>query len=135
MNISGTIIKDGKHYLASIPALDALTQGTSKTNAMAMAVAWVRDILDRPDLPLVATATQDGFRLTTTEPAPIIALMLRRQRAAAGLSLADVAARLGSTSRNTYARYEQGRSVPTIDQLDRLLASVNPDRGGVALTC
>ena len=33
---------------------------------------------------------------------------------------------LGTSSRNTYARYEQGRSVPTIEKLVELLHVVCP---------
>jgi len=36
--------------------------------------------------------------------------------------------RLGAKSRNAYARYEHGASVPTIEKLDELLRAVSPDR-------
>ena len=42
------------------------------------------------------------------------------------LSEAEVADRLGAKSRNAYARYEQGASVPTIEKLDQLLRAVSP---------
>ncbi|MHB1847073.1 MAG: helix-turn-helix domain-containing protein, partial [Deltaproteobacteria bacterium] len=45
-------------------------------------------------------------------------------REAHGLSLAEVSRRLGQRSRNAYARYEQGLSVPTIDKLEKLLSAV-----------
>ncbi|HWQ68381.1 MAG TPA: helix-turn-helix transcriptional regulator [Patescibacteria group bacterium] len=47
---------------------------------------------------------------------------------APGLSLAQVAERLGATSINAYARYEQDRSVPTIQKLSELFAAVMPHR-------
>jgi predicted transcriptional regulator len=112
-----------------MPALDALTQGATRAEAARMAVAWIRDMLDAQGLDLAVTMTDDGFTIAATDPAPVIALMLRRQREAAGLSLAEVSARLGAASRNAYARYEQGRSVPTVTQLDRLMAAINPERG------
>jgi transcriptional regulator with XRE-family HTH domain len=49
-------------------------------------------------------------------------------REASGLTLAEAARRLGARSRNAYARYEQGSSVPTIEQLNRLIAAVSPGR-------
>ena len=52
---------------------------------------------------------------------PLVSLLLRRQRERSGLSLADAAARLGARSRNAYARYERGTSLPTIEKLDALL--------------
>jgi transcriptional regulator with XRE-family HTH domain len=45
-----------------------------------------------------------------------------------GLSLAQAARRLGSTSVNAYARYEQGRSTPSIQKLTELFGAVSPDR-------
>jgi transcriptional regulator with XRE-family HTH domain len=42
------------------------------------------------------------------------------------VSLSEVARRLGSRSKTAYARYEQGRSVPTVEKLFELLAAVAP---------
>ena len=55
-----------------------------------------------------------------------MSLLLRRQRERSGLSLAEAAARLGAKSRNAYARYERGTSVPTLDKLTELLQAVAP---------
>jgi Helix-turn-helix. len=35
---------------------------------------------------------------------------------------------LGQRSKNAYARYEQGRAMPTVEKLERLLEAVAPDR-------
>ena len=58
----------------------------------------------------------------------MVSLLLRRQRQQSGLTLAQVAERLEAKSRNAYARYEQGVSVPTVDKLDELLRAIAPDR-------
>ncbi len=60
-------------------------------------------------------------------PEVLVALALRRRREAAGLSLADVAARIGASSHNAYARYEQGTALPTITKLSELFRAVDPD--------
>jgi transcriptional regulator with XRE-family HTH domain len=60
----------------------------------------------------------------SSDTGTLTALLLRRQREAHGLSLADVSKRLGQTSRNAYARYEQNASAPTIDKLQELLSIV-----------
>ena len=44
------------------------------------------------------------------------------------LTLSEAAERLGAKSRNAYARYEQGRCVPTVEKLDELLRAVAPNR-------
>lgn len=48
--------------------------------------------------------------------------------ATAHSSLADVSRRLGARSLNAYARYEQGRSVPTVQKLSELLSAVSPHK-------
>jgi len=58
----------------------------------------------------------------------MISLLLRRQREKSGLSLSEVTERLGAKSRNAYARYEQGKSAPTLEKLDQLLKAVSPDQ-------
>lgn len=55
----------------------------------------------------------------------MLALMLRRQRQRHGLSLAQVARKLKASSRNSYARYEQGRAMPTVEKLAELLSAVS----------
>lgn len=66
----------------------------------------------------------DDFEIGATDDAKLAALLLRRARARSGLTLAQVAARLGAKSVNAYARYEQGRVVPTVNKLSRLYAAV-----------
>ena len=56
--------------------------------------------------------------------AGLTAPVLRRQRVRHALTLAEAARRLGARSLNRYARYEQGRSVPSIARLNELLAAV-----------
>ena len=49
----------------------------------------------------------------------MITLLLQRKREISGLSLSQVSNRLGTKSRNSYARYEQGRSVPSVEKLNK----------------
>jgi transcriptional regulator with XRE-family HTH domain len=55
-----------------------------------------------------------------------LALLLRRQRERHGLTLAQAAERLGQRSKNAYARYEQGKSMPTVEKLEQLLQAIAP---------
>ena len=58
----------------------------------------------------------------------MVSLLLQRQRHKSGLTLSQLAERLGARSKNAYARYEHGASVPTVDKLVELLRAVAPDR-------
>jgi transcriptional regulator with XRE-family HTH domain len=53
---------------------------------------------------------------------------LRRQRERQGLTLAEAAERLGQRSRNAYARYEQGKAMPTVEKMEQLLKAIAPDQ-------
>jgi transcriptional regulator with XRE-family HTH domain len=66
--------------------------------------------------------------VSSSDQATLSAFLLRRQRTKQGLTLSEVARRLGAKSHNTYARYEQGKSVPTIEKFIQLLSAVSPEK-------
>ena len=68
----------------------------------------------------------DTFTIGANRENALIALMLKRQREAHRLTLMDMARRLKSKSPNAYARYEQGKSVPTVEKLDELIKAIDP---------
>jgi transcriptional regulator with XRE-family HTH domain len=63
----------------------------------------------------------------SNDDAVLLAFMLQRLRQREGLSVREVARRLGARSPNAYAQYETGRVAPSIDTLSRLLAALNPE--------
>jgi len=67
------------------------------------------------------------FEIASEDVATLTAFLLRRQRMKHGLTLVEVTKRLGAKSHNTYARYEQGRSVPTLDKFNLLLSALSED--------
>jgi ribosome-binding protein aMBF1 (putative translation factor) len=69
----------------------------------------------------------DRFEISANDVRILVALLLRRQREKRGISLAEAARRLEQTSRNAYARYEHGQTVPTVEKLEKLLKAIVPD--------
>lgn len=129
MRFSGRVWKDGSHWLAEVPLFEAVTQGRSKREALEMIEDWFVSMVDQPGFAVEALSPgKDEFEVTSTDLKSMISLLLQRQRQESGLSLADAAERLGAKSRNAYARYERGDSVPTIEKLDQLLRAISPDR-------
>lgn len=129
MRFSGSVYKDGKFWLAEVPMLEALTQGHTKKEAFEMVKDLVETLANMSDFVVTVYPNKDGsFEVGSEDTRTMIRLLLRRQREKSGLSLADVAHRLGAKSRNAYARYERGNSVPTIEKLDELLQAVSPDQ-------
>ena len=129
MRFQGTLRKDGGFWLAEVPVFDALTQGRSRKEALDMIADWFVTMADRRKLDIqIQPVGRDVFEVASADARRMISLLLQRQRQKSGLSLAQVAKRLGVKSRNAYARYEQGVSVPTVDKLDGLLRAVAPGR-------
>lgn len=128
MRFEGTLVRDGRFWLAEIPLLDAMTQGRTRAEALKMITDWLETMVNRPDFRAeVYPRGKSEFEVSGNDVAAMTALLLRRRREASGASLRDVASRLGASSRNAYARYERGEAVPTVDKLDALLKATAPD--------
>ena len=128
MRFSGRIYKDGKFWLAEIPILDAMTQGHTRKEALEMVADLVETMANEEGFQVEVHLGSGGqFEVGSSDPRPLISLLLRRKRELSGLSLSQAAERLGASSRNAYARYEQGRSDPSVRKLYELLQAVCPD--------
>jgi helix-turn-helix protein len=129
MRFQGKLYKDGKFWLVEVPVFAATTQGRTRKDALAMIADWFATMIDRPGFSVtVHEGKQDTFELSASDTKAMVGLLLQRQRQLHGLSLAAAAERLGAKSRNAYARYEQGGSMPTVDKLDKLLQAVSGGR-------
>lgn len=127
MRFEGTVARDGRWWLAEIPLLEAMTQGRTRKEALEMIGDWLETMVDRDGFhATVYTHGSSEFEVAGTDAAAMTALLLRRRREASGASLRDLATRLGSSSRNAYARYERGDAVPTMEKLDALLKATSP---------
>lgn len=128
MRFEGTIDRDGKFWIVEIPGLDLMTQGRSRAEAYRMAKSVVEDIVGKPGFKAdLKRLSADRFSVGSNDVAELIALMLRRARAKSGLTLVEVAKRIGSKSPNAYGAYEQGKREPTLSKLEELLKAVNPE--------
>jgi len=86
----------------------------------------VERLAGRPDFTAqVHPGTNGEFELSVSDVQTLVSMVLRRQRERSGLSLADVAARLGARSRNAYARYERGAAMPSVRELGELIRAVS----------
>jgi DNA-binding XRE family transcriptional regulator len=129
MRFEGQIRKDGRYWVVEIPAFDAVTQGRTKREAFAMAEDLIETMADEKGFTVTAYPLgQKLFEIEANRVGALIALLLRRQRERHGLTLSEAAERLGQRSRNAYARYEQGKAMPSVEKLDQLLAAIAPDQ-------
>lgn len=129
MRFQGKLSREGRWWLAEVPVFDAMTQGRTRKEAFEMIADWFESIVNQNGFEVqVHAAGRDAFEISSEDSRTMISLLLQRQRQKSGLTLAQAAQRLGVKSRNAYARYEQGVSVPTVEKLDQLLRAIAPDR-------
>lgn len=126
MRFEGKVWQQDQVWLVEVPLLGVVTEGYTKEDAYEMIADAVQSLAHKDDFQVVVhPGTDSYFEIGSSDQATLTALLLRRQRGLHGLSLADVAKRLGAKSLNGYARYEQGRAVPSIERLSKLLAAVS----------
>ncbi|MCB9029974.1 MAG: helix-turn-helix transcriptional regulator [Deltaproteobacteria bacterium] len=127
MFLEGKVFKDGKFWLAEIPALDLISQGRSIHESEEMIQDAVLELINDPKFVLhLVKKSKQSFLIGCSQEDKLIALMLKRLRVKYGLTLLEVAKRLGSSSANSFARYEQGKAKPTISKLMELLQAIDP---------
>jgi predicted transcriptional regulator len=119
----------GTWWAAEAPVAGVYTQGRSRKNAAAMLADAFESLINRPgfEVRVIDEGGGDQVLIEANEPAALAAHVLKYQREVHGLSLAQAAKALGVSSRNAYARYEQGESVPTLDKFTELLRAVAPE--------
>lgn len=134
MRLSGRVFKGGKFWIIEVPILGVVTQGYTKKEAYEMIVDAIESLVNKKGFKVeVFSGKGEYFEIGSTDLSTLTAFLLRRQRMKQGLTLAEVAKRLGAKSHNTYARYEQGKSVPTIEKFSKLLSALSPDNDFVLI--
>lgn len=135
MELEGKLWESGKLWLAEVPALEVMTQGFSREEALSMIADAIEGLVD-----CYFPNDSDGFKVNVIEykrrvigvsssnNSLMLAFSLRRQREASKSTVREVSERLGSNSPNSYARYEKGRARISLDQYERLLQAVNPQQ-------
>jgi predicted RNase H-like HicB family nuclease len=125
MRFVGRVFKAGKYWAVEVPILGVVTQGRSRKDAQEMIADAIESLVNEPNFKVQTYMGKGGyFEVGAEDQAALTALLLRRERLKSGLSLSQVAARLGAKSLNAYARYEQGRATPTIQKLSQLYSAV-----------
>ena len=130
MKLEGKIWKSStrRYWLAEVRDLDLVTQGTGRRDAADMLRDAIESQVNRAGFLVNVETDRDGrCTIGSNNDSLLVAFMLRALRAREGLSVREVARRLGAKSPNAYAQYETGRVAPSIDTLSRLLAALNPE--------
>lgn len=132
MVFEGKVWKEGKDWLVEVPALDLLTQGASRKNALEMLQDAIRMLLDKKSFTTQIELQKDGiFAISSKDTGALFSLFLRRQRVKHGLTIRDAAKKMNSSSPTAYSQYESGKVSPTMAQAQKLLKIVGADKEGL----
>ena len=125
MRFAGRVFKVGRYWAVEVPILGVTSQGRSRKDALEMVADAIETLVNKPDFTVqVFPGKGEHFEVGAKDQGALTALLLRRERLKSGLSLSQVASRLGAKSLNAYARYEQGKSTPTVQKLSQLFSVV-----------
>lgn len=120
--------KLGKYWPISIPALGVYTQGISKKDALFMLKDLFEIAVYQPGFTVSVTLLPGNRVIVQTLRAEddkhLIAMLLKNQRAEHGLSIQEVANRLG-VSKHAYAQYEQARATPSLSKIEEFISAMN----------
>ncbi len=135
MELEGKIWKRGKFWLIEVPAVEVMTQGYSREEALNMIKDAIEGLVDCyfpdevKDFQVIIQDYKKGIiGVSTSNNSLMLAFSLKRQRELSKSTVREVSERLGSNSPNSYARYEKGRVRISLDQYERLLQAVNPQK-------
>lgn len=128
VKFEGRVFKSGKIWSVEVPTLDVVTQGKSKKNAYFMIKDAVELLVDHTGFEVEVTPLSgDKFLLRagrSEDDKYLVALLLKQQRAKYGLSLSQVAEKLGIT-KHAYAQYEQARSLPSLTKIEEFVYAMS----------
>lgn len=126
MRLEGKLEKSGSWWAASVPAIGVFTQGKSKGEAYAMVADAIQALDDDAKVRVTVTGEGDAFYVACNglDFSAWLSFVLRRMREESGKSLEDVRVAIGASSRNAYARYESGESIPSAEKLEEIVAAI-----------
>lgn len=136
MEFEGKLWKDGKFWLVEVPAIEVMTQGRTRKEALNMIEDAIIGLIscyfpgEEEEFAVTVEDYKKGIiGVSANKDNLMQALSLRRQREASKSTVREISQRLGSNSPNAYAKYEKGRARISLDQYERLLQAVNPKQG------
>ncbi|HSY50157.1 MAG TPA: hypothetical protein VLC46_15180 [Thermoanaerobaculia bacterium] len=81
MRFEGTVVRDGRWWLAGVPLLEAMTQGRTRKEALVMIGDWFETMVDRKGFQAtVYSCGSAEFEVAGSDAAAMTALLLSRSK-------------------------------------------------------
>ena len=127
MLLDTKIWKDGKWWIGEIGLLDGSTQGHTKKELLEMLGDYVKNMIEDSEATVSVITVKDEVFVEVRPSGAILSAILLRQRMKAGLTIREVAKKLGYTNHNNYAAYESGKVQPSFEKFQELLRGILSD--------
>ena len=127
IKLEGKVWKSNKSkfWITYVESLDISTQGNSEQNSIAMLKNAVKLLVNKKKFRIVVRPDKNGkFHIFASDTKTWLGFILQRLRMKEGLTIEEVADRMGSSSKTAYARYEQGKSLPGLEKLSQILKAI-----------
>lgn len=117
-----------KYWAVVMPMFGVFTQGKTKKEAYFMAKDAIEFLVDKKGFEVqISEGPANRFYISANKISPLIGLLLKQKRLERGLTIIEIANRLGSKSPTAYSRYESGKVQPSFEKLDEILKAMGDD--------
>lgn len=124
MLLDTKIWKDGKWWIGEVVLLNGSTQGHTKKELFEMLEDYVKNMIDGPRASVSVITIKDEVFVEVRPSGVILPAILLRQRMKTGLSIREVAKKLGYANHNNYTAYESGKVQPSFEKFQELLRGI-----------
>jgi predicted RNase H-like HicB family nuclease/DNA-binding XRE family transcriptional regulator len=126
MKLKAKLIKEKEGgYSIAVESIGAFSQGETKKEALEMISEAIELMVNQKGFEIqISLVSGNTFYVESNQPNILFALWLRQNRIKQGLTLEDMRQRLGAKSRNEYAKYEQGKHLPSLEKTEELIKAV-----------
>ncbi len=126
MKVQGFLHKEKGGWAVEMPLLLIFTQGHTKKNAYAMAKDAVESLVEKDGFAVkIHPGEGNDFTLSANDDQALMAFILKQRRAVSGLTVREVAKRLGSNSPRAYSKYEEGATKPSLEKFSELMQAID----------
>ncbi len=124
MLLDTRIFRQGKWWVGEVTVLNISTQGHSKKELLSMLKDLVQNLFSSRKPSVMVFEIKGEVFLEVRPFKLLLPAILKRQRIKAGMTVRQVAERMGYKNHHNYAAYESGKIVPSFEKFQELMAGL-----------
>ena len=129
MQLEVTLTKSGKFWVSEIAALDIMSQGTTKIEAVMMAISALKDLVSHyfeeginvEPIGIERLGKRKSCFVRTSDYDTIVAFIVKHLRVKSETSVRGMASKLSVKGTGSVTQYESGKHCPSLEKIDAIL--------------